>query len=106
MKGKDRTIELPGYLILSFEELIPLLVCVAFDLTEYFAMFLLAPLIGDFLDIVGVGICLYLFGWTGLISLIELLPGFDIIPIFVITWILWFYLKKDRERQEIERMFK
>ena len=60
MKGKDRTIELPGYLILSFEELIPLLVCVAFDLTEYFAMFLLAPLIGDFLDIVGVGICLYL----------------------------------------------
>jgi hypothetical protein len=35
-----------------------------------------------------------MFRWIGLVSIIELFPGMDILPIFIITWILWYITKK------------
>ena len=55
---------------------------------------LLLPLFGDLLDLAGIGASFLMFGWVGLVALIELVPGADILPIFIITWIIWYLTKK------------
>ena len=55
--------ELPKYTILTLDEAIRLVICVAFDVAEYAVPILLTPIIGDILDIAGIGLGIALFGW-------------------------------------------
>ena len=52
------------------------------------------PLFRDFLDVAGIFVSFLMFGWVGLFALVELALGADILPIFIITWIIWYLIKK------------
>ena len=54
---------------------------------------LILPMMGDILDIAGIVVCLLMFHWIGVISLFELVPGADVLPIFIITWLAWYFVK-------------
>ena len=82
---------------LSYGEFIRLIVCSTIDGVEYIIPVLLTPLAGDIFDIVGVIFALYMFGWTGLFSGLELVPGLDIIPINVINWIIWMIIRRNKD---------
>jgi hypothetical protein len=58
---------------------------------------LLLPATGDFLDIVGIVACFAMFRVVGIFSILELLPGADILPIFIITWLIWYFVKRGKE---------
>jgi len=85
---------LPSYFVFTEYELLFLIVCIALDISEYIVTILLLPSIGDILDIVGIIACLAMFRWVGIISLFELIPGADIFPTFIITWLIWYSIKK------------
>lgn len=87
----------PRYFVFTDFELLFLSVCVILDVSEYMLAILLLPLFGDVLDLAGIGASFLMFGWVGLVTLLELVPGADILPIFIITWIIW-YLTKKRKR--------
>jgi len=82
---------------LSYTEFESLLICLSLDIVEYVIPVLMLPLIGDVFDFVGIAICLYLFRALGLVSLLELVPGLDILPINSVTWFIWLILKRQRE---------
>ena len=75
------------------------------DISEYVAAVLLLPVVGDVLDLVGIIACLVMFRWIGIVYLFELVPGADILPIFIITWLLWYFVKKQK-KEEQERLRK
>ncbi len=82
------------YFIFTDIELLFLSICIFLDISEYMLAILLLPLFGDILDIAGIFASVLMFGWVGLVTLIELVPGADILPIFIITWIIWYITKK------------
>jgi len=84
------------YFVFSENELLFLTICVILDVSEYVAAILLLPIVGDFLDIVGIAACLFMFRWVGILSLFELVPGADILPIFIVTWLVWYFIKRQR----------
>ena len=84
------------YFVFTEIELFSLVICVFLDVIEYGAAVLTLPLIGDVFDIVGILVCVFMFNWIGLVSLTELLPGADILPIFIITWLLWYFFNKQK----------
>ena len=84
-----------GYI--SYGEFIRLVVCLSIDVVEYIIPVLTLPLIGDLFDIVGVATSLYLFRAVGLLSLLELVPGLDFLPMNTITWFVWLVLKRQSE---------
>jgi hypothetical protein len=84
------------YFVFTDDELLFLVICIILDVSEYIVAVLLLPVVGDILDIVGLIACLAMFRWIGLISLFELVPGADILPIFIITWLTWYFLQKRR----------
>ena len=79
--------------IMTYSEFVKLVVCLSLDTVEYLVPFLLQPIIGDMLDIIGLVICLYFFRWLGLFAVLELVPGFDVLPINTLAWLLWFIIK-------------
>jgi hypothetical protein len=83
---------------MSYSEFTRLVICLTLDVVEYLVPFLLTPFVGDLLDIVGVATCLYLFQWYGVIAGLELIPGFDVLPINVVTWGAWLAAKRQRDR--------
>ena len=87
---------------LNWDELLALLICLSFDIIEYPLPMLMAPFSGDIFDLIGIAICVYLFGVTGFAALIELIPGVDILPTFTMTWILWYSLKRRKAQIEID----
>ena len=93
----------PRYFVFAEDELLFLIVCIVLDVSEYIVTILLLPWVGDFLDIVGIIACLVMFRWFGIISLFELLPGADILPIFIITWLIWYLLKKRRKKEWLQK---
>ena len=101
--GEKEEFRLPGFLTFTEEELIGLILCISLDVTEYILKVLLLPVAGDLIDIAGVILCIYLFRWVGAIALLELVPGLDILPVYIITWLTWYYMKKAEESREIER---
>ncbi len=103
-KRPREKIKLPKYTVLSLEEAIRLIICVAFDVVEYAVPILLTPIVGDVLDIAGVGLGIALFGWLGLISIVELLPLVDYFPVFILMWIVWYYLRKQEEKERLEKL--
>lgn len=94
---KKSSQSVPKYFLFAEDELLFLIVCIALDVSEYIFAILLLPTVGDFLDIAGILACFIMFRWTGVVSLIELIPGADIFPIFIITWGIWYYLRKSRK---------
>ena len=92
------------YIALTLDEAARLIACVSLDIGEYAAPVLLTPIVGDILDIAGVGAGVIMFGWIGLLSSLEFLPMADFFPIFIFTWIVWYYLKKEKEKSELERL--
>ena len=91
------------YFVFTADELLFLVICIILDVSEYMVAVLLLPVVGDILDTVGIIACLAMFRWIGLISLFELVPGADILPIFIITWLAWYFLRK-RRRNSIRRV--
>lgn len=87
----------PRYFIFTEYELLTLVICVILDISEYMFGVLLLPLYGDFLDIIGIVACFAMFRLIGVVSLFELVPGLDVLPIFIITWLLWYLTKKRKE---------
>lgn len=85
------------YFVFSESELIFLTICIILDVSEYVVAILLFPVVGDFLDIVGIAACFLMFRWIGILSLFELVPGADILPIFIITWLIWYFVKRQRK---------
>lgn len=96
--------KLPKYTILTLDEAIRLIICVVFDVAEYAFPILLTPIIGDILDIAGLGLGIALFGWLGLISIVEFLPLVDYFPVFILTWIVWYYMKRQEEKERVEKL--
>ncbi len=94
--------DLPHHLlsILSYSEFVGLVMCLSIDIVEYVIPVLMLPLIGDLFDLVGIASCLVIFRAVGLISLLELVPGLDILPMNTITWFVWLFLKRQREALE------
>jgi hypothetical protein len=88
----------PEYFVFNEVELFSLILCIVLDISEYVAAVLIMPVVGDVLDVVGIIACLVMFRWVGIISLFELVPGADILPIFIITWLVWFFLKRQKRR--------
>ena len=90
------------YTGLTADELFRLIVCVFFDIAEYVFPILLMPIVGDVLDIAGLGLGVALFGGYGLISILEFLPWVDFSPVFILIWLFWYYMKKQKERRKNE----
>ena len=86
----------PRFFIFTDIELFFLSVCIILDISEYIVAILLLPFFGDILDITGIITSFLMFSWIGFISILELVPGADILPIFIITWIIWYITKKRR----------
>ncbi|MBS7652038.1 MAG: hypothetical protein QXD04_06310 [Candidatus Bathyarchaeia archaeon] len=97
-----RTISEPWLVRLSWEELATLIFCLMMDFVEYLYPIFLTPLLGDLLDLLGIASSFILFGWLGLITMLEVIPGFDILPLFTITWLCWYVSKKRKEKISIE----
>jgi hypothetical protein len=85
------------YFVFTEYELLTLAVCVILDVSEYMFGILLLPVFGDFLDIMGVVACFAMFRLLGIVSLFELVPGADILPIFIITWLVWYLVRRRKE---------
>lgn len=95
-KETMRTRRVPQYIVFTEIELFSLVICIILDVIEYAAAVLTMPLIGDVFDVIGIMFCVLIFRWIGLVSLVELLPGADFLPIFIITWLMWYLLKKQK----------
>jgi len=81
----------------SLREIINLIICIFLDIVDYIIPILRTPLIGDLLDVVGLMIAILLFGVLGLLSSLEFVPSFDIIPMSTVNWLVWIYLKRSKE---------
>ena len=87
---------IPQYFVFTEIEIASLVFCVVLDVIEYAAAILTMPLAGDMFDIIGILFCIFLFRWIGLLTFIELIPGADVFPVFIITWLVWYLLKKQK----------
>lgn len=87
---------IPRYFVFTEIEIVSLGFCMIFDLIEYAAAILTLPLAGDLFDVVGILFCIVVFRSIGLLSFLELAPGADVFPIFIITWLVWYFLRKQK----------
>ena len=93
---KARNAHVPQYFVFTEIEIISLVFCIILDVIEYAAAILIMPLAGDLFDVVGILFCIVVFRWIGLFSFVELVPGADVFPVFIITWLIWYFLKKQK----------
>ena len=98
-----KNLSAPWLTRLNWDEITALIICLTLDIIEYPLPQLMAPYSGDVLDLLGTVISVYLFGIPGFLSLFELVPGLDILPIFTLTWVLWYSLKRRKAQKEIEQ---
>ena len=104
MNSEKISLKPPKYISLTLDETIRLIVCVILDVVEYAVTILLSPLIGDMLDIVGIGASVIMFEWIGLVSMLEFIPMADFFPVFILTWFLWYYMKKEGEKSKEKKI--
>jgi len=88
---------------ISYGEFVRLIVCLTIDGIEYIIPILLTPLVGDIYDVAALITSIFMFGWIGLFSALDLIPGLDILPINTITWLIWVI---SRRRDDISRMLR
>ena len=104
---ETRTIETPWSSIFTWEDISTLAVCLALDLLDYLVPFMAAPIYGDILDFTGIAFCILFFNWVGAITILEIIPGLDIIPVYSITWLTWYIntsrVKRKKLEQELEQ---
>ena len=98
----NRTVSIPLLLQYYWDEVMTLVVCVSLDLVEYLFPPLLMPVVGDAVDLVGITFSVFFFKWIGAITFLELIPGFDSLPIFTFAWLIWYLAKRGREGREQE----
>ena len=91
-----RSVRVHQYFVFTDTELFSLIFCVILDVIEYAAAVLTMPVVGDVFDVVGILVCFVMFRWIGLVSVVELVPGADVLPTFIITWLMWYLLKKQK----------
>jgi len=101
--GERKEFDLSRHITLTEEELMGLVVCVALDVVEYILSILLLPLVGDIIDLGGIIFSLYYFKWIGLLTLLELVPGGDLLPLYIIAWLAWYSLRKLEETRRRDR---
>ena len=89
----------PWEQLLTWEEMMTLAVCLSIDFLEYLIPLMMTPIIGDMVDLVGIVFTLIYFSWYGVLPMLELIPGFDILPLYTITWITW-YLQSSRVKKK------
>lgn len=97
-----KPLSIPRLINPAWEELTTLVVCLGLDFIELLAPALMAPLIGDILDLAGVVFCAFYLRMPGFITLLELIPGLDVLPIFTVAWLIWYVFKKRRDRARME----
>ncbi|KON29648.1 hypothetical protein AC482_05980 [miscellaneous Crenarchaeota group-15 archaeon DG-45] len=97
-----RTLSKPWLVDLAWDELVTLVACLGLDFIDYLIPVLMTPIYGDILDLAGVIFCGIFFRWLGFVSLIELIPGLDVLPNFTITWLIWYVNKKRWEKSRLE----
>ena len=95
-KNTTPSVHVHQYFVFTDIELFSLVICIILDVIEYAAVVLTMPLIGDVFDAFGILACVLMFRWIGLISFVELLPGADVLPVFIITWLTWYFIKKEQ----------
>jgi hypothetical protein len=93
----NRSVSVPWLLQYYWDEVLTLLVCVGLDLVEYLFPLLMMPVAGDAVDLVGITFSMFFFRWIGALTLLELIPGFDSLPIFTSAWLIWYLVKRRRE---------
>ena len=102
----QKTVNAPWEKWLTWDEMMTLVVCLSLDLLEYLIPMMMTPIYGDMVDLVGIVFAFIFFNWYGIIPMIELIPGFDILPLYTITWITWYLqsssVKKRRIKAELE----
>ncbi|MCW3991743.1 MAG: hypothetical protein NWE79_03475 [Candidatus Bathyarchaeota archaeon] len=102
-----KTLSAPWLTRLNWDEFVTLLACIGLDVIEYALPMLMAPLMGDILDLAGIAFCVFFFSWIGFVSLVELVPGLDVLPNFTITWLIWYLMKREKDQiriiEELER---
>ena len=99
---ETETVSAPWILSLSWEELTTLIVCLSLDILEFIAPMLLTPVLGDILDLAGFLFCAVYFNVIGAISLLELVPGLDVVPFFSLTWLTWYLIRRRKLRRRVE----
>lgn len=99
---ETETVSAPWILSLSWEELTTLIVCLSLDILEFIAPMLLTPVLGDILDLAGFLFCAVYFNVIGAISLLELVPGLDVVPFFSLTWLTWYLHRRRKLRQRVD----
>ncbi|RLI17160.1 hypothetical protein DRO49_04030 [Candidatus Bathyarchaeota archaeon] len=92
----------PILLGLYQDELILLALSLLLDSLDYLIPTLSIPRVGDIVDLLGLVFAVLAFSWLGFITLLELIPGFDVIPSFTITWFTWYILRERRLEAELE----
>ena len=96
------TIETPWSKLFTWEDMSTLAVCLALDLLDYLVPFMAAPLYGDVLDFAGIAFCILFFNWMGSITILEIIPGMDILPIYSITWLTWYLNTSIARRKKLQ----
>jgi hypothetical protein len=61
-----------------------------------------APLYGDLLDFAGIAFCILFFNWMGSITILEIIPGLDVLPLYSITWLTWYINTRRVQRKKLE----
>lgn len=99
---ETETVSAPWILSVSWEELTTLILCLSLDVLEFIAPMLLTPVLGDILDLAGFLFCVVYFNVVGAISLLELVPGLDVVPFFSLTWLTWYLCRRRKLQQRVE----
>jgi hypothetical protein len=86
---------------LNWDELSTLAVCLSLDLIEYLIPFMMTPIYGDMIDLIGIAFVFIYFNWYGAISMLELIPGFDVLPLYTITWITWYIQSSSVQKKQL-----
>ncbi len=87
---------------LTWEEMSTLTVCLSLDLLEYLIPFLMTPIYGDIIDLTGIIFVFIFFNYYGAISILELIPGFDILPLFTLSWLVWYIQSSSVKKKQIQ----
>ena len=85
---------------LSPNEFTALIISLSIDILEYIVPALMLPIIGTFYNLIGLLTSLYLYKGVGAISALDFIPGLDILPVNTISWVVWIFLKRQREVAE------
>jgi hypothetical protein len=87
---------------LTWDEMLTLAVCLSLDLIEYLIPLMMTPIYGDMVDLVGIAFAFIYFSWYGIIPMLELIPGFDILPLYTITWITWYVQSSSVKKKQLQ----